>query len=255
MENCKPVSTPMTVGLKLSKDDGAAQADGRIYRSLIGSLLYLTATRPDIVFTVNYLSRFMQNPSQIHFVAAKRVLRYLKGTLDFDMNFVRSNITNLTSFSDNDWARSDKEMSSALELCFSIGGTIFSWNSKKQTMVAHSTTEAKYIVAHVTANHLIWLRKILGELSFKQAKPIELWCDNMTIIAISKKIIFHNRTKHMKIKFHVIRQFQQEGDCSTNEQLDDLFTKSLAKERFEDLREKVGMWSPATLEPGRSVED
>ena len=260
MENCKPVSTPMTVGLKLSKDDGAAQTDGKVYRSLIGSLLYLTATRPDIVFTVNYLSRFMQSPSQIHFVAAKRVLRYLKGTLDFGMNFARSNVTNLIGFSDSDWAGSDEEMSSTSGFCFSMGGTIFCWNSKKQTVVAHSTAEAEYIAAYVAANHLVWLRKILGELSFEQANPTILWCDNMAAIAISKNSVFHNRTKHMKIKFHAIRQFQQEGElemqyCPTLEQLADLFTKSLAKERFKDLREKIGMISPAALEPRRSVED
>ena len=141
-----------------------------------------------------------------------------------------------------------------------MGGTIFCWNSKKQTVVAHCTAEVEYIAAYMAANHLVWLRKILGELSFEQANPTVLWCDNMAAIAISKNSVFHNRTKHMKIKFHAIRQFQQEGElemkyCPTHEQLADLFTKSLAKERFEDLREKIGMISPAALEPRRSVED
>jgi len=109
MENCKPVSTPMVLGQKLMKEDGAPKTNGKTYRSLVGSLLYLIATRPDIVFAVNYLSRFMQSPSQIHFVAAKRVLRYLKGTLEFVMHFVKSSFVKLIGFSDSDWAGSDEK--------------------------------------------------------------------------------------------------------------------------------------------------
>ena len=101
MENCNPVSTPMVLGMKLTKDDGAPCVDGRMYRSLIGSLLYLTSTRPDIVFAVNYLSRFMQNPSQTHHIAAKRVLRYLKGTLDFGVYYKRSTDANLLGYTDS----------------------------------------------------------------------------------------------------------------------------------------------------------
>ena len=120
--------------------------------------------------------------------------------------------------------------------------------------MAHSTAEAKYIAAYVAANQLVWLRKILGELSFEQTDPTDLMCDNMADIAISKNSVFHNRTKHMKIKFHAIRQFQTEGELEmkyfpTKEQLADLFTKSLAKDKFEDLRVKVGMCSYAVLEP------
>ena len=126
--------------------------------------------------------------------------------------------------------------------------------------MANSTVEAEHNVAYVAANQLVWLRKLLGELSFKQTGPTKLLYDNMTAIAISKNSAFHNRTKHMKIKFHTIRQFQQERGLEmkyypTKEQLTDLFTKSLAKERFENLRENVGMCSPAALEPRRSIED
>jgi hypothetical protein len=168
MENCKPVSTPTVLRQKLMKEDGAPKTDGKAYRSLVGSLLYLTATRPDIVFTVNYLSRFMQSPSQIHFVAAKRVLRYLKGTLEFGMHFVKSSSVKLVGFSDSDWAGSDEEMMSTSGYCFAIGGSIFCWNSKKQSVVAHSTAEAEYIAAYMAAKQLIWLRKMLNDPDFDQ---------------------------------------------------------------------------------------
>ena len=248
MENSKPVSTPFVVGEKLQKEDGTPKIDGKTYRSLIGSLLYLTATRPDIVFAVNYLSRFMQSPSEMHFKVAKRILRYLKGTLEFGIQFVKSSAVRLVGFCDSDWAGNDDDMMSTSGYCFSIGGSIFCWNSKKQTVVAHSTAEAEYIAAYVAANQLIWLRKMLIDLDFVQKNPTELFCDNTSAIAISKNSVFHDKTKHMKIKFHAVRQFQQEGEleliyCTTEEQLADLFTKPLTKNRFEILRERIGMCS------------
>jgi hypothetical protein len=115
----------MVLGQKLMKEDRAPKIDGKAYRSLVGSLLYLTATHPDIVFVVNYLSRFMQSPSQIHFIAAKKVLRYLKRTLEFGMHFVKSSFVKLIGFSDSDWAGSDEKMMSTSGYCFAIGGSIF----------------------------------------------------------------------------------------------------------------------------------
>ena len=103
-----------------------------------------------------------------------------------------------------------------------MGGSVFCWNSKKQSVVAHSTVEAEYIAVYAATNQIVWLRKMLGDLNFNQLQPTELFCDNMSSIAISKNSVFHDRTKHMKIKFHAIRQFQQEGElemkyCSSKE--------------------------------------
>jgi hypothetical protein len=253
MSKCKPVSTPMIQGQKLMKEDGSPKADGKVYRSLIGSLLYLTATRPDIQFAVNYLSRFMQEPSQNHFVAAKRVLRYLRGTAGFGIHFVKSSSINLVGFSDSDWGGSDEGMMSTSGYCFAVGKSVFCWNSKKQSVVAHSTAEAEYIAAYVAAKQLIWLRKMLSDLDCNQQNPTTLFCDNTSAIAISKNSVFHDRTKHMKIKYHAIRQFQQEGElelcyCTSEDQLADFFTKPLAKTRFEDLRARIGMTSFGTKE-------
>ena len=144
-------------------------------------------------------------------------------------------------------------MMSTSGYCFDIGGSIFCWNSKKRSMVAHFTTKAEYIAAYVVAKQLIWLRKILNDLDFDQRSPIKLFCDNTSAIIISKNFVFHDRAKHMKIKFHTIRQFQQEGElemiyCTSKKQLADLFTKPLAKDRFEDLKERIGMYSFGTKE-------
>jgi hypothetical protein len=135
--------------------------------------------------------------------------------------------------------------------CFAIGKSVFCWNSKKQSMVANSTAEAKYIAAYVAAKQLIWLRKMLSDLECNQQNPTTLFYDNTSAIAISKNFVFHDRTKHMKIKFHAIRQFQQEGElelcyCTSEESLVDLFTIPLAKNRFEDLRGRIGICSFGT---------
>ncbi|KAL0326705.1 UNVERIFIED_CONTAM: Retrovirus-related Pol polyprotein from transposon RE2 [Sesamum angustifolium] len=136
MESCKTVTTPLVTGEKYQKEDGSQKVDGSMYRSLIGSLLYLTATRPDIMFATSLLSRFMQSPSQVHYAAAKRILRYLR---------------------DSDWAGSVDDMKSTSGYTFSLGSGIFTWASKKQATVAQSSAEAEYIAAAATSNQAFGL--------------------------------------------------------------------------------------------------
>ncbi|XP_022751424.1 uncharacterized protein LOC111300070 [Durio zibethinus] len=167
MENCKPVNTPLAQNEKLIKEDGANKVDGSIYRNLVGCLLYLTATSPDIMYAVNLLSRFIQNPSELHFKAAKRVLRYVKGTSELGIWFKKNESSRLVGFTDSDWAGSHKDMKSTSGYVFFIGLNVFSWNSKKQGTVAQSTAEAEYIAAAAAVNQAIWLRKILMDLSQK----------------------------------------------------------------------------------------
>jgi hypothetical protein len=136
MEDCKSMETPMCQKEKLCKDDGTEQVDETLYRSLIGCLMYLTATRPDILYAVNVLSRFMNCAKESHFKAAKRVLRYVKGTLNYGINFSQSQNFKLQGYSDSDWAGSLDDMKSTSGYCFSFGSGIFSWCSKKQEIVA-----------------------------------------------------------------------------------------------------------------------
>jgi len=136
--------------------------------------------------------------------------------------------------------------------CFTLGSGIITWFSKRQTVFAQSTTEAEYVVAAKSANQVVWLRKVMAAVKIAQTGPTNLFCDNKAVIAIVKNPVLHDRTKHFKIKFHVIRQLQQEGEvevqfCSTEEQVVDIFTKSLSKNRFETLRELLGVHSLDTI--------
>ncbi|GKU91768.1 hypothetical protein SLEP1_g5591 [Rubroshorea leprosula] len=197
MVNCKTVNTPMVPCEKLRSDDGAAKIDAGVYRSLIGRLLYLSATGPDIMHSVSLLSRFMHSPSEIYFKAAKRIL---------------------------------------------------SWSSKKQDSVAKSTAEAEYIVASLASDQAVWFRKLMNDLKQPQIHPTELFCDNLSAVAIVKNPILHGRTKHIKIKYHSIREMVNEGEvqvlhCDSDDQITDIFTKGLHKFIFETLRDKLGMSS------------
>lgn len=132
MEECKSVSTPMSQKEKFQKKDESEPPDERVYRSLIGCLMYLTATRPDIMFPVSVLSRFLNCASELHMVAAKRVLRYLRGTLSYGIKFCRVQEFKLQGYSDSDWAGSMDDMRSTSGYCFTFGSACFSWCSKKQ---------------------------------------------------------------------------------------------------------------------------
>jgi len=164
MEDCKSVSTPMNQKEKLSKEDKIEKVDEAYFRGLIGCLMYLTTTRPDILNAVSILSRFMHCASEIHLKAAKRVVRYIKGTINFGIKFKKSKEFKLFGFSDSDWAGSIDDMKSTSGYCFSFGSGVFSWSSKKQETVAQSTAEAEFVAATSAVNQALWLRKILSDL-------------------------------------------------------------------------------------------
>ncbi|XP_020208976.1 uncharacterized protein LOC109793918 [Cajanus cajan] len=185
MDDCKSTTTPMNQNEKFSKDDGADKVDEHHYRSLIGCLMYLTATRPDIMFAVSILSRFMHCASEVHLQAAKRIVRYVKGTVEYGIKYSHSQIFQFHGFSDSDWGGSVDDMKSTTGYCFSFGSGVFSWCSSKQDIVAQSTAEAEYVAANATANQAIWIRNILGDLHMEQNKPTQIFVDNQAAISIS----------------------------------------------------------------------
>jgi len=142
MENCKPTTTPMNQKDKFSKEDGTNRVDEEKFRSLIGCLLYLTATTPDILYATSFLSHFMHCPGEIHMRAAKRILRFIKGTYNFGVKFLKCQKLRLHGFFYSDWGGFVNDMKSSTRLCFNLGLGIFSWSSKKQNIVAQSTGEA-----------------------------------------------------------------------------------------------------------------
>ena len=244
MDSCKKMSTPLMQDEKLCTNDGANKVNERLYRSLVGCLMYLTATRPDILYAVSLLSRFMHCASELHFKAAKRVLRYIKGTTNFGVTFRRSNEVSLHGFSDSDWAGSCDDMKSTSGYLFNLGSGNFSWNSKKQDVVAQSTAKAEYIAAAAAVNQALWIRKILEDLKFDQEDGTIINVDNQAAISISNNPVFHGKTKHFKIKYHFLREVQSNKEvvlvhCKTEDQLADILTKALPKSRFEELREKI----------------
>ena len=248
MEECKATSTPMNQKEKLSKSDGAEKVDEGYFRSMIGCLMYLTTTRPDILFAVSLLSRFMHDASELHLRAAKRILRYVKGTVSYGVRFEKCQSFKLNGFSDSDWAGSLDDMRSTSGYCFNLGSGIFSWCSKKQEIVAQSTAEAEFIAATAAVNQVLWLQKILSDLSMEEKEPIEISVDNQAAIAISHNPVFHGKTKHFNIKLYFLREVQKNGDikliyCKSEEQLADIFTKSLPANKFEILRQKLGVCS------------
>ncbi|GKV21544.1 hypothetical protein SLEP1_g31514 [Rubroshorea leprosula] len=246
MESCKPVATPLVQYEKLSKDDRETKVDSSYYRSLIGSLLYLTATRPDLMFVASYLSRFMSAPSKLHLVATKRVLRYIKGTYELGLWFDSNQQGRLQGYADSDWAGSMEDMISTIGYVFSFGSGSFSWNSKKQDVEAQSTAKAEYLAAGAAANHAIWLRMVLEELGFDQMEPCVLKVDNMSAIAIAQNPMQHGRTKRIKIKYHVIRNYVRDKEivlqhCDSEIQVADILTKALPKQKFEEFRIMLGV--------------
>lgn len=246
MGECKTVTTPVNQKEKLSKSNVQDSEHENEYRSLVGCLMYLTATRPDIQYAVSILSRFLHCAAKEHLTAAKRVLRYLKGTQSYGVKFKAVPEMKLVGFVDSDWGGSVEDMKSTTGFCFSLGSGCFSWSSKKQEVVAQSTAEAEFVAATAAAKHAVWLRKLLCDLGLQEKRSTVLYVDNQAAIAIAQNPVFHGKTKHFKLRFYYLREAQQEEEvelkyCKTDNQIADVFTKPLAVSRFSQLIHEVGM--------------
>ena len=227
-------------------DDGAEKVDARNYRSLVGSLIYLTNTRPDIVQPISLISRFMNEPSKIHLIATKRILHYLNGTKKLDIKCVKEKDNKLVGYTDSDWTGSIDDHKSTSGYLFCLGTKPISWSSKKQKTVALSSAEAEYIAATDAACESVWLRRILSDMQQSEEMPTIIYCDNMSAIAMTKNMVFHSRTKHIELRHHFIRKLVQEEEIqlnfvNTNEQLADVFTKVGTSEKLKEFQKNVGI--------------
>ncbi|KAG8474282.1 hypothetical protein CXB51_033938 [Gossypium anomalum] len=247
MSNCKPVNTLMAQGEKLTNFGSQERVDKKEYKSLIGYLLYLTATRPDLMHAVSLLSRFIHCCDISHFKAAKRILRYVKGTLKLGVMFKRENELKLIGYSDSDWEGFADDMRSTSGYFFTLGSGVFCWSSKKQQTVAQSTAEAEYIAATTAVNQASWLRKLLYDLNEEQVEATEIKVDNQSAVAIAKNPVFYEKTKHFKIKYHFVRGAELSKEinlvhCYLEVQLVDILTKPLTATRFEYLKKQIGVY-------------
>jgi hypothetical protein len=246
MSESKPVNSPIVPGFKINRDVNGAAVDDTYFKQIVGSLMYLTTTRPDIMFSVSLISRYMSKPTELHLQAAKRILRYLKGTTSYGIFYKKGGETDLLAFTDSDYAGDEEDSKSTSCYVFLLSSGAVSWMSKKQPIVTLSTTEAEFVAAATSACQAVWMRRILKNLSHVQEGSTVIMCDNSSTIKLSKNPIMYGKSKHIRVRFHFLRDLVKDGDielvhCVTQEQVADLMTKALKLEAFQKLRKKMGM--------------
>jgi Reverse transcriptase (RNA-dependent DNA polymerase) len=254
MIDCNPVSTPMEAGLVLSRQSDTVltrQEELDLldipYRRLVGLLMYLAiATRPDIALAVQKLSQFMNYYRPVHWNAAKRVVRYLKGTRNLQLRLGGTNPTKLVGFTDASYACCPDSGKSVGAYCFSLGAGMISWAARKQKTVAQSTCDAEYIACAEAARECMWLRMLTAEINLIQPHPTPLLTDNESALALAKDPRFHARAKHINTRCHYIRECIDNSDIylsyvNTDDNIADILTKPLAAPNFLRLRSFLGL--------------
>ena len=248
--NCKPASTPSDPGINLSSKEGSPLDSDQItaYRCLLGRLQYLCTTRPDICQTVNHLSQFVSAPTTAHEKATHRLLRYLKNTAGHGLHFSNKSSFKIHAFSDSDWAGCPDSRRSVTGFCVFLGDSLISWKSKKQPTVSRSSTEAEYRALASTAAELQWLHGLISNFPINIPHPYKIYCDNLSAVKMTENPIQHERTKHIELDCHFIRDkvltgFLKVQHISTHNQLADPFTKSLPVHTFQNLISKLNLES------------
>uniref|UniRef100_A0A2N9IZ37 Reverse transcriptase Ty1/copia-type domain-containing protein n=1 Tax=Fagus sylvatica TaxID=28930 RepID=A0A2N9IZ37_FAGSY len=256
----KPVHTPMVVSQHLSAN-GPLFPDPTLYRSLVGALQYLTITRPDIAHAVNSVSQFLHAPTADHFLAVKRILRYVKGTLHFGLTFRPSAAPGtLVAYSDADWAGCPDTRRSTSGYSIYLGDNLVSWSAKKQPTVSRSSCESEYRALAMTAAELLWLTHLLHDLKVPLPQQPLLLCDNKSAIFLSSNPVSHKRAKHVELDYHFLQELVVAGKLRTQYvpshlQVADIFTKSVSRSLFEFFRSKLHVHSNPTLSLRGGVED
>ncbi|KAK8954463.1 hypothetical protein KSP39_PZI002722 [Platanthera zijinensis] len=243
---CRPARTPMDTNHRLHAESGDPLPDPSQYQRLVGRLIYLTNTRPDISFSVGVLSQFMHSPTTAHLEAARRVLRYLKHAPGLGLFYRADSVSSLSCFTDADFAGSLTDRRSTTGLCVFHGDHLVSWRSKKQHIVSRSSAESEYRAMAHGVTELIWLRSLLTELGLSLTTGSTLYCDNKSALLLTQDSVLHERTKHIEMDVHFLRDHVRTGTVLPTyvpsvDQLADAFTKALGPTRSDLLSSKLGM--------------
>jgi hypothetical protein len=213
---------------------------------MIGSLLYITLSHPDIMHDVGMVGRYQAAPKHSHLLAIKRIFRYLKGTMNYGLWYPKNHNFQLSVYSYVDWDICVDERKNTSGGAFFLGDSLVAWLRKKQGFVSLSTTEAKYIATATCCTQVLWMIQTLEDLEVKYIAPIPIHCDNTSAISVSKNHVFHSKTKHIPIKYNFLREQVTNIVVSLHyipsiEHIVDIFTKPLDKTQFEYLCQKLGV--------------
>jgi len=242
----KPADFPIEENHKLALATGRELHDATRYRRLVGRLIYLTITRPELTHAVYVLSQFMQSPREENMDAARRVMRYLKGTAGDGLFLHAKNNLQVYGYCDSNWGACPLSHRSLTGYFVTLGGSPISWRTKKQATVSRFSAEVEYRAMAVATSDLIWIRTFLAALGIFHLQPVKVFCDRQAALHIAKNLVFHERTKHIEIDCHFVREkfvsgLLTFGHISSQHQPADILTKALGEQQFEYLKGKLGM--------------
>lgn len=253
LRNCNGIKDPMGPGSnKLSNSEEDAKADITLFKQILGCLMYMTTRRPDLNYSVCFLSRFMSNPMEAHMLAAKRILRYIQATANLGIFYKKGCTHELLAYTDSDYARDINDRKSTSGYVFLLSGGAVVWASKKQPIVTLSTTEAEYVAAASCACQSVWMHRVLKQIRGTLSDSVKIFCDNSSTIKLANNPVFNGRCKHIDVRFHFLRNLVSDGAvsmeyCGTGDQVADIMTKPLKLDQFQKLRSALGVKSKSEI--------
>ncbi|XP_062085321.1 secreted RxLR effector protein 161-like [Humulus lupulus] len=236
----------MEANAKLCAHEGKDLQDGAMYRQLVGSLIYLTLTRPDISYAIGVASRNMQHPKKPHLEAVRRMLRHVKYTINYGLLYKKGDEVKIVGYCDADYAGDHDTRRSTTGYVFKLGSGAISWYRKRQPTVSLSTTEAEYRAATMATQESTWLMHLMKDLHQSTDNAIPLYCDNQFAIRLTENPVFHARTKHVEVHYHFLREkvLQEEIEMqqiNTDDQVADIFTKGLSTIKYSKFRTQLNL--------------
>ncbi|GJS16931.1 ribonuclease H-like domain-containing protein, partial [Tanacetum coccineum] len=247
MLTCNPCRTQVDTDFKLSAN-GDPVSDPTLYRSLAGALQYLTFTRPDISYAVQQVCLYMHDPREPHFSALKRILLYIRGTMPYRLQLFSSTTSSLVAYSDADWAGCPTTRRSTSGYCVFLGNNLLSWSSKRQVTLSRSSAEAEYRGVANAVAETCWLLNLLRELHTPLSTTTLVYCDNVSAVYLSSNPVQYQRTKHIEIDIHFVRDLVAAGHIRvfhvpSRYQYEDVFTKGLRTILFDEFRSSLSVRS------------